>query len=74
MIILFITIICILAIYWFQYPYINNKNNKDSKYKCINFFNHIKIPLFVICIIILILISGSNEKTELIVDLTPVNF
>jgi hypothetical protein len=51
MIIWFITIISILFIYWFQYPYITNNKNK---YK--NTFNHIKIPLFVICVLILVFI------------------
>ena len=74
MIIWFITIISILVIYWFQYPYINNKDN-ERKYKYINFFNHIKIPLFVGCVIILIyIISSCTKKPDLAIDLMPLNF
>ena len=73
MIIWFITVISILAIYWFQYPYIKNKDNKH-KDKYINFFNHIKIPLFVVCVIILIyIISTCTTKPELAIDLSPLN-
>lgn len=72
MIIWFIIIMCIISIYWFQYPYINKK---ESKHKCINVFNQIKLPLFVICIIILIMIMTTIDKpTDLNIDLTPVNF
>ena len=67
----FIAIISILVIYWFQYPYIKNKD----QHKYINFFNHIKIPLFVLCVIILIyIITRCIEKPELEIDLTPINF
>ncbi len=72
MIIWFITIISILIIYWFQYPYVKNKNNE---HKYINIFNHMKIPLFAACIFSLIyIISCCTEKTDLAIDLTPLNF
>jgi hypothetical protein len=71
MLISFITIVGILLIYWFQYPTIQPDKNK---YK--NIYNHIKTPLVFLCIVILIhyIVCCSNNKPQLDIDLSPVNF
>lgn len=70
MLICFITIIGILLIVWFQYPYIQKE---DNQYKYI--YNHVKIPLIVLSIVGLIYIAScSNNKPNLDIDLAPINF
>ena len=70
MLICFITIIGILLIVWFQYPYIQNE---DNRYK--NIYNHAKTPLVVLSIVVLIYIAScSNDKPKLDIDLAPINF
>jgi hypothetical protein len=50
---IFIVILLIIIIVWLQYPQYNNCDNKD-KPQHIQLFNAIKIPVVVICFILII--------------------
>jgi len=50
MIIYIIAIISILLVFWLQYPYIKDCKDKPTWF---NIYNKIKIPIVVICLIII---------------------
>jgi hypothetical protein len=59
MIIIIIAIISILLIYWLQYPEL--KENKRQSL-CYKIFNKVKLPIFVLCIILIVYLSCSPNK------------
>jgi len=69
--IIWIIVITIILICWFQYPTIKDNNKNKDKYKYI--FNHIKIPLIVICIVLLVY-SSDDCKQPLDVELGIIKF
>jgi hypothetical protein len=70
--IIWIIIVTIMLIYWFQNPPKEDKKECDDKYKKI--FNNIKIPLLVACIIIFVYCNSNNKKQILDVDVGIVKF
>lgn len=59
--IIFIALIGLVLIYWFQKSLVNSK---DEKNKVKRIFNSIKLPILVICLMLIIMILGS--KTNII--------
>ena len=51
---IFLVILLIIIIVWLQYPEINSSTNENEKPLYIKIFNNVKIPLIVICFIIII--------------------